>query len=237
MTGQLLTSFKNSVAMGSYQATATTIPNLINELRYSSGCAGSFSLGTAYTLSGVTIPTGWYNFLYIPHRSGGVNGQANGDNTNYGSLLLSGMTVSGCYIVRYSSSSIAEVRNVYQDNNSTYPDAIKNITRSGTTFTATRYSGSTFTFTQQDNNTTYGVASTSANGLMSSADKTKLNKFVPASNVAAVDFQQNNNGIVMVFTYTNGVREGIEFWYNSGDIAITRCPKGGTWANVKVNKA
>lgn len=33
--------------------------------------------------------------------------------------------------------------------------AIKNITRSGTTFTATRVDGTTFTFTQQDNNTVY----------------------------------------------------------------------------------
>ena len=33
--------------------------------------------------------------------------------------------------------------------------AIKNITRSGTTFTATRLNNGTFTFTQQDNNTTY----------------------------------------------------------------------------------
>lgn len=94
-------------------------------------------------------------------------------------------------------------------------EAIKSITRSGTTFTATRADGTTFTFTQQDNstwtansttaagyvaaptssnankvwktdangspawrddaNTTYGVATPSANGLMSSVDKTKLN--------------------------------------------------------------
>ena len=37
--------------------------------------------------------------------------------------------------------------------NSTYPNAITNITRSGTTFTATRYNGTTFTFTQQDTDT------------------------------------------------------------------------------------
>ena len=36
-------------------------------------------------------------------------------------------------------------------------DAIKNITRSGTTFTATRANGTTFSFTQQDNNTTYAA--------------------------------------------------------------------------------
>lgn len=44
--------------------------------------------------------------------------------------------------------------------------AIKNITRSGTTFTATRVDGTTFTFTQQDNNTTYTAATAAplANG-------------------------------------------------------------------------
>ena len=52
--------------------------------------------------------------------------------------------------------------------------AIKSITRSGTTFTATALDGTTFTFTQQDNNTTYGVATQNANGLMSAADKTRL---------------------------------------------------------------
>ena len=54
-------------------------------------------------------------------------------------------------------------------------DSISNITRNGTTFTATRADGTTFTFDQQDNNTTYDVATTSANGLMSSSDKSKLN--------------------------------------------------------------
>ena len=39
----------------------------------------------------------------------------------------------------------------------TNDNPIINITRSGTTFTATRASGSTFTFTQQDNNTTYSA--------------------------------------------------------------------------------
>lgn len=47
-----------------------------------------------------------------------------------------------------------------------YANGIKNITRSGTTFTATRINGTTFTFDQQDNNTTYGLATTSANGLL-----------------------------------------------------------------------
>ena len=59
--------------------------------------------------------------------------------------------------------------------------AIKSITRSGTTFTATALDGTTFTFTQQDNNTTYGIATQTANGLMSSSDKTKLDSLSTTS--------------------------------------------------------
>lgn len=115
MTGQILTSFKSSVAMGSYGASATTIPNLANELRFSSGCTGSVNIGTAYTKGSVTIPTGWYNFFFSPHRSGGVNGSASGDNCNYGTILLSGMTVSGLYRIRVQGSSdyVAELEKVY----------------------------------------------------------------------------------------------------------------------------
>ena len=118
MTGQILTSFKSSVAMGSRQSDAGTIENLCNELRYSSGCAGSASITAAYTKNSVTIPAGWYNYLWMPHRSGGVNGNASGDNCNYGSLLLSGMTLSGCYMIRYSNSAISELKNLYA--NTTY---------------------------------------------------------------------------------------------------------------------
>ena len=63
--------------------------------------------------------------------------------------------------------------------------AIKSISRSGTTFTATALDGTTFTFTQQDNNTTYGVATHNANGLMSAADKTKLDS-LSATSISAI---------------------------------------------------
>lgn len=63
--------------------------------------------------------------------------------------------------------------------------AIKSITRSGTTFTATALDGTTFTFTQQDNNTTYGVATQKTNGLMSSDDKTKLDS-LSATSISAI---------------------------------------------------
>lgn len=113
MTGQLKTSFNQSVAMGSYKATATTVPDLVDELRMSSGVMGSANIKTTYTNGDITITGGnstWYNFVYSPHRSGGVNGTASGDNCNYGTLLLFSMTSNaGAFRIRVDSGSIATV--------------------------------------------------------------------------------------------------------------------------------
>ena len=49
--------------------------------------------------------------------------------------------------------------------------AVKNITRSGTTFTATRTDGTTFTFTQQDNNTWTANSSSAAGYVASGSGK------------------------------------------------------------------
>ena len=114
LVGQAKTSFKSSIAMGSYGSAQTTVPNFIDEVRMSSGCCGSVSIGTAYTKNGVTINAGWYNFMYMPHRSGGVNGSASGDNCNYGNCFLFGMNNTyGRFIVRVSSGSIVEVAQIY----------------------------------------------------------------------------------------------------------------------------
>ena len=110
MTGRLLTSFNSSVAMGSYGSSQQTVDGLVDEIRYSSGAAGSASINTAYTKSGVTIATGWYNYFYMPHRSGGNSGAADGDNVQYGNLFLFGMNnTNGRYVVRVSSGAIQEV--------------------------------------------------------------------------------------------------------------------------------
>lgn len=53
--------------------------------------------------------------------------------------------------------------NELNTNKAAKTDAIKNITRNGTTFTATRADDTTFTFTQQDNNTTTGTTYTAGN--------------------------------------------------------------------------
>ena len=52
-------------------------------------------------------------------------------------------------------------------------ETVSGISRDDTTFTVTRADGTTFEFTQKD--TTYDVATTTASGLMSAADKAKLN--------------------------------------------------------------
>lgn len=118
MTGQIKTSFKESVAVGSYQPDANTIPDLVQELRYSSGCMGSTNITTEYN----SIPAGWYNFIYIPHRSGGVSGAARDDNCDYGSLILIGMTMTNqAWIIEFQSGNIASyfsIRNI--DTDTTY---------------------------------------------------------------------------------------------------------------------
>lgn len=144
MTGQLKTSFHSSVAPGCYlpSASSGTLPNIIEELRYSSGAMGSLATGSAYTLSGVTIPAAWYNYIWVPHRSGGVNGAASGDNCNYGTLYLTGMTGTGFYMVRYTNQSIAEVidirSSVIRASSSTV-SAIVKTTASGVTVNEAQY--------------------------------------------------------------------------------------------------
>ena len=120
MTGAILTSFKSSCAMGSYQASATTVQGLVDEIRYSSGAMGSVSIGTNYTAtSGGTIGVGWYNFIYSPHRSGGASGAASGDNHQYGTLILSGMTDNfGTWVIRVSGGAIGDSRKVWKGGDS-----------------------------------------------------------------------------------------------------------------------
>lgn len=98
-----------------------TIPNIINELRYSNGAWGSFNLGTAYTLNQTTIPTGWYNYFYIPHRVGGENWATpttwDSDNVQYGTLLLFGMNNSnGMFRLRWANGSVLELEDMQKGN-------------------------------------------------------------------------------------------------------------------------
>lgn len=88
--------------------------------------------------------------------------------------------------------------------------AIKSITRSGTTFTATALDGTTSTFTQQDSNTTYPIATSSVDGLMSKSDKAKLDGIAAGAEKNAI----------------TGVKGSSESSYRTGNINITKANIG-----------
>lgn len=64
---------------------------------------------------------------------------------------------------------------------------IKNVTISGRTITVTFVNGATKTLTTQDTDTTYDIATATSNGLMSTADKIKLNGIEEGANKTVVD--------------------------------------------------
>lgn len=55
---------------------------------------------------------------------------------------------------------------------------VKTITYSGHTMTITKGDGTKTTFNTADNNTTYSLATPSANGLLSSTDKSTINSLI-----------------------------------------------------------
>lgn len=104
--------------------------------------------------------------------------------------------------------------------------AIKSITRNGTTFTATALDGTTTTFTQQDSNTTYSVATSSADGLMSAADKTKLDGVADQ----ASQFAKNTAQIETAGTATNAHSVGEYVMISNALYKVTASvAKGDTW--------
>lgn len=116
MTGPLVlrnvSKLKNPklIANGTLSLDEQTIDTAIAILRFTSGCMGSIDLTSKYTLNSVTIPEGWYNYIWIPHRTGGKFGELDGDNCNYGTLKLFGMVIDlGEYTVRFSTGKINTV--------------------------------------------------------------------------------------------------------------------------------
>ena len=88
-------------------------------------------------------------------------------------------TDTGTLWMGTSSSSLIQIKDNI-NTNTTY-----NLTKSGNTITLRGSDGSTFNVT--DSNTVYGNATTSAAGLMSAADKAKLDGVAAGSNHVAVD--------------------------------------------------
>lgn len=83
MTGELKLSYNDFVACGHYDSSQTSYSEFASEVKMSSGAMGTVQLGSFSPIVGTH-----YDYIYMPHRSGGTNGASNGDNTSYGSLLL-----------------------------------------------------------------------------------------------------------------------------------------------------
>lgn len=86
-----------------------SINSLINALRPLTGCSGSFNL----TAQDGVLRTGWYNFIWMPHRSGGISGDDNGD---YGTMLLVAFGGDSAWIVNYYNG-ITSIRALAWDEN------------------------------------------------------------------------------------------------------------------------
>lgn len=115
-------NYNGGAIPGAKEPDAHTIKDLINELRHTNGQIGSVLIKTAYTLNNITISNGWYNYSYIPHRWGGIDGGDITDinymdNTFFGTLMLAPMNLSSpIYVLRYSGGSIQELTSLATTN-------------------------------------------------------------------------------------------------------------------------
>lgn len=110
-TGNVFSNYEISDQYGKMFAaneySAGSVKELIDKVRYTNGAAGSVSFSASSVISGYTIQAIWHNFIWIPHRTGGLNGKANNDNSNFGTLLLFPFSGSFLgYAIRLSTGSI-----------------------------------------------------------------------------------------------------------------------------------
>ena len=184
-----LQSTLDGKASSSHTHTVANISDLtatVTELNYMDGVTSNVQA----QLDGKSATT--HTHSYAGSSSvGGAATSANKLNTNAGDVntpvyFTNGIPVPCTSLDLNTSGNAATATNVAWSGVTSKPSyydakAIKGITRNGTTFTYTCMDGTTGTFTQQDNNTTYSAATTSANGLMSSSDKSKLDGMVLAT--------------------------------------------------------
>ena len=99
-------------------------------------------------------------------------------------------------------STLVGDKTVSEQIDDAFDGAITGLSVSGKTITYTKGDGSTGTITTQDTNTTYSVATTNTDGLMSSTDKSKLDSIETGANKTVVDD-------VMSSTSTNPVQNKV----------------------------
>ena len=100
-----------------------------------------------------------------------------------------------------------------QQINTTY---IKGLSVNGKTITYTKGNGTTGTITTQDTNTTYSAATQSAAGLMSAADKIKLDGIATNANNYTYTLPSATSSVL------GGVKIGSNITVSSGTISLTK---------------
>lgn len=124
---------------------------------------------------------------------GKLSGKANSSHTHTKAQVGLGNvdnTADSAKSVKYATSagSSGSAGSATNDSkNQAITGYIRGLSVSGRTVTYTRGDGTTGSITTQDTNTTYGTASQSANGLMSAADKKKLDGIASGANKTVVD--------------------------------------------------
>lgn len=166
------------------------------------------------------------HFIKI-QRNGSLLGQFNGSSEiitnievptktseliNDSDFITSGGSITGNAATATSATSAGTSTKAEQDIKGQKIDEtyIKALAVSGTTITYTKGDNSTGTIKTQDTNTTYGVATQTSNGLMSSTDKTKLDGIESGAQINTI----------------TGVKGNSETSYRTGNINITKANIG-----------
>lgn len=110
VTSEDLSDIKNR-STRHFKFSSTTVPEMLETVRYTSGAMGSTYINTDYSYGSHTIPVGWFNFLYIPHGTGGMRRGSWSDNHEYGNLFLYSMYNNslGAWRVCFRQGSIVGV--------------------------------------------------------------------------------------------------------------------------------
>lgn len=138
-----------------------------------------------------------YFGMFVMQTAGGVLTQILYDNSNkIWTRLYSNSSWSSWTALVRTTDTIANAAKATQDSagqtiNTTY---VKSVTASGRTVTVTKGNGTTSTFTTQD--TTYSAATQSLAGLMSAADKKKLDGLSGDYGAAIGTATSSNDGLM-----------------------------------------
>lgn len=166
-TGDIITGLNNKVNTSGGDTAATVVSSIADNTTESSDLTTGVvatsgetqtSLWTKFNLFRRRVSNNFNNYFATANLVGADPGvSATGtDDTVYTTAALNNYFSN---VIGYESASAPDAGSVASQLSTLNSNAIKKITRSGTTFTATKIDGTTTTFTQQDYNLIYDTFS------------------------------------------------------------------------------